>query len=350
MFSGCNLKHSVVSLPSTLLPGELNFMHEVSWESLRRRSLFVATPMYDAMCTLGFMQSMQALNNICWQHGLTVRFHPIGNESLVQRGRNYLADEFMRSGMTHLLFIDADIEFAPEAVLDLLALAGPQTDRDIVCGPYPKKAVTGEKIIAAFNRGLIKKPDDVEKFIGDFVFNVPGDTVDVKLNEEFEISEGGTGFMMIQRKALESFADRYPNAYYRPDHKRTKDFDGSRRIMAYFDCEIDRGTYTSDIWSLIVDVAAGKKDVRQRAQIAMKKYRNSSQRYFSEDYLFCRMARDAGCKVWMVPWINLAHHGRYAFHGGLNEMMQAGISPTLHQTEAVRGHAPSVPEVLVPFE
>jgi hypothetical protein len=37
----------------------------------------------------------------------------------------------------------------------------------------------------------------------------------------------------------------------------------------------------------------------------------------SEDYHFCKLARDNGIKVWAAPWVQLAHIGTYAFEGQL---------------------------------
>ena len=38
---------------------------------------------------------------------------------------------------THLMFIDADIEFEPEAVIRMLAM-----DKDLITGAYPKENST----------------------------------------------------------------------------------------------------------------------------------------------------------------------------------------------------------------
>jgi hypothetical protein len=311
----------------------------------------VATPMYDGMCTQGFFQSMRALTIHAGNHGLVLQHYAMGNESLIQRARNYCTDHFMRSGFSHLLFIDADIEFSPTAVTDMLALADPQGPYDILCAPYPKKTIAFEKALLAMQRGLIKNVEDFQAYLGDFVLNVHG-TININLSQPFEINEGGTGFMMIQRHAFERVADRFPDLYYAPDHKRDKPFDGSRTIPAFFDCEIDRGTFAADVWSTLRDVAAGKTGAIEHAQKIIDRSKTASMRYLSEDYQFCRMAREAGLKVWFCPWIETAHHGRYAYNGNFARTLMADISPTFDdqpQATLPGGNHGKQPQVLVPF-
>jgi hypothetical protein len=165
----------------------------------------------------------------------------------------------------------------------------------IVCGPYPKKAISWEKIKLAVDKGFAdNNPLLLEEFVGDFVFNPVDGVGKFNIKEPVEVKEGGTGFMMIKREVFERFAAMWPERSYKPDHARTKNFDGSREIMAYFDCVIDP----------------------------------ESKRYLSEDYMFCQYARKSGSSVWMLPWIKLKHHGSYIFGGSLAALAAAGASPT----------------------
>ena len=119
---------------------------KISTEELRKRKIMVATPMYGGQCAGIYTKSCTDLVKVCANHGVQVDFFYLFNESLITRARNYLVDEFMRSEHTHLMFIDSDIGFDPMDVLALAALADESEDREIVCGPYPKKAISWEKI------------------------------------------------------------------------------------------------------------------------------------------------------------------------------------------------------------
>ena len=272
----------------------------VSIEELRKRKIFVATPMYGGMCGGSYCKSTADLSSLAAQYGMDVRFFYLFNESLITRARNYLVDEFLRSDCTHLMFIDADIGFDPNDVIALSVIAAEGTDKEIVCAPYPKKCIAWEKIKRAVDRGFADKdPENLEKYVGDYVFNPAAGSGSIALDEPVEVLEGGTGFMMIQRSALEKYAAAYPELSYLPDHVRTAHFDGSREILAYFDTVICPET----------------------------------KRYLSEDYMFCQWARKIGIKVWLCPWMKLQHMGSYVFGGSLMDLAQIGAGATADMDE-----------------
>lgn len=268
---------------------------QVTVEELRKRKIMVCTPMYGAMCTGQYSKSCTDLGIMATNYGVQLGFHYLFNESLITRARNYLVDEFMRSDMTHLMFIDSDIGFDPNDVLAMAAIADPESDKHIVCAPYPKKTIAWEKIKRAVDKGFAdENPNKLEKFVGDFVFNPAPGTDQLRVDEPVEVLEGGTGFMIIQRHVFEKYTEAYPELLYTPDHVRTKHFDGSRKIMAFFDTVICP----------------------------------DSNRYLSEDYMFCQWARNIGIKVWMCPWMRLTHMGSYMFGGSLVDLAQVGVAAT----------------------
>jgi hypothetical protein len=268
---------------------------ELNIEELRTKKIFLATPMYGGQCHGAYTKALADLMILCTKHQIDVKLFFMFNESLITRARNYLADEFLRSGYDYLLFIDSDIHFEAQDVLVMSHFAIKNENMDIVCGPYPKKAISWEKIKQAVDRGFAdKNPLLLEEFVGDYVFNPTEEITSFKIDEPVQVKEGGTGFMLIKRKVFEAFDKAFPERMYKPDHVRTKNFDGSREIMAYFDCVIDP----------------------------------VSKRYLSEDYMFCQYARDIGLKVWMLPWVKLKHAGTYIFGGSLAALAAVGASPT----------------------
>lgn len=305
---------------------------EFSTDALRDKKLMIAVPMYGGMCHGSFAKSMIELGMICGSHGIALQFFFLFNESLVQRARNYCVDEFLRSDCTHLLFIDADIGFSYKEVLTLLHLSSADTDYDIITAPYPKKVIAYEKIVKAVQAG-ITDPAELENYGGDFVFNLIEGVTSFRLDEPVEVMEAGTGFMMIQRSVFERFAKAYPSGYYKPDHARHDAFNGSRDIYAFFDCKIDDGFEQSEVLEIfgeIVNSPQNPATVEKIKEILGRKEK-SSQRYLSEDYLFCRKAREIGIKIWMCPWTELTHAGNIHFKGSLPHLAQIDASPTVDE-------------------
>jgi hypothetical protein len=266
---------------------------EVKVEELRKKKIFLCTPMYGGMACGMYMKSCLDLQSVCAQYGVEVRFSFIFNESLITRARNYLVDEFLRAeGFTHLLFIDADIHFDPRDVIALLAL-----DKDVIGGPYPKKSIKWGAVKDALKKHPELPVSEMEKVAGDFVFNPAPGTEKFSVAEPVEVLEIGTGFMMVKREVFDRFREAYPEFAYRPDHVGQANFDGTRYIHAYFDTVID--------YKRTVMVDGVEKEV------------GGSDRYLSEDYMFCQWWRRIGGKIWLCPWMKTHHVGTYAFVGDL---------------------------------
>lgn len=315
---------------------------KVPISELRQCRIFLATPQYGGQCGGMYARSIADLSALCTHHQISLQIYYLFNESLITRARNYCCDEFMRSNATHLMFIDSDIGFNAQDVLALLALSkDPESGYDIIGGPYPKKCISWEKIKLAVDKGFAdKNPNDLEKFVGDYVFNPLGNQSQIKIAEPVQVREIGTGFMMVQKQAFEKIQKAYPCLAYRPDHVRTEHFDGSRAIHAFFDCVIDRGYTFDDMHRLVEEVAAGK-DVKQKAQEMLELEKTASMRYLSEDYMFCYYAQKIGLKVWFCPWMKLQHVGTYVFGGSLADLAAIG-APATADAGALKAHREAI--------
>jgi hypothetical protein len=103
------------------------------------------------------------------------------------------------------------------------------------------------------------------------------------MNQAIEISNGGTGFMLIKRKVFEELIGKVP-------------------------------TYNNDMY-LAVDGERKPKVVHEFFATSIDA--DSGNRLLSEDYHFCKIAREAGFKVYAAPWAQLSHCGSYIFNGRL---------------------------------
>jgi hypothetical protein len=263
---------------------------KVKIDELKKNKIFIATPMYGGMSHGMYMKSCLDLQMLMANYGVETKFSFLFNESLITRARNYLTDEFLRSDSTHLLFIDSDIHYNPQDVIALLAL-----DKDVIGAPYPKKSINWNNIAKAARTNPNLPANELENLVGDYVFNVVKGTQQFSVTEPLEVLEIGTGFMLIKREVFVKMEKAYPQLRYKPDHVGQKNFDGSRYIHAYFDTIIDT-----------IDSATG----------------GGSDRYLSEDYMFCQLWRKIQGKIYLCPWMKTQHIGTYPFTGNLPKIAE----------------------------
>jgi hypothetical protein len=228
------------------------------------------------MCTGFFTQSLITAAKVLTENNVELSVSFLFNESLIQRGRNLLAHQFMQNeAATHLMFIDADIKFNPADIVHML-----RADKDIICGIYPKKEINWHAVEQAVKDGV--PVDQLKNKTGSMVVNLVGyeGQVTVPAHEPLEIWNGGTGFMLIKKEVLVKMKEQLPA--YRNDVKVLSG-EITDWITEYFACAIEPGV----------------------------------QRLLSEDYYFCWKAREMGIKIHAAPWVNLGHFGSYLFEGGL---------------------------------
>lgn len=232
-------------------------------------ALCVATPCYGCMLSLTYLRSILQLQGAAMQAGIPIFFDFIGNESLVQRARNVLAARFLKSNATHLLFVDADIGFNPDAVMRLL-----RADKDIACAAYAKKTIDWAAVRTKLLAGATEPVDQMGL---DFNLNLPGRECQV-VDGFVEVLDAATGFMLIKRRVFERMTDAYKESL-RCVNDVIGDKHGVDEYVAFFDCMIDPDT----------------------------------RRYLSEDYAFCRRWQSLGGKIYADVASPLAHVGNMVF-------------------------------------
>ena len=241
------------------------------------KKIFVATPMYGGQCAGYYTQSIMELNMLLQKSGVEAQYSFMFNESLITRARNALTNGFLKSGCTHLLFIDSDIKFRATDIMAML-----EADKDIICGIYPKKEINWDSVKKAMDAGVPQ--NQLKSYTGSFVVNLVDyqGEVTVPIGQPVEIFNGGTGFMMIKKEVFEQLADKVPS-YFNDVNDLNGQMSMREEIKEYFATSIEPETG----------------------------------RLLSEDYHFCYIWRKAGGKVYAAPWCQLSHIGTYAFEGQL---------------------------------
>lgn len=233
--------------------------------------LAIGTPMYGGACTSEYTQSLLALTESVKASGNQITSIFLGNESLIQRGRNTIAHHFLKSDATHLMFIDADIKFRARDIARMIS-----SDKELIIGPVPLKGIDWEQVRAA----ALKGKENLYSHTGVFNINHLPDHSMIDENEPFEIEHGGAAFMMIKREVFEQLISHTPTYV-----------NGGRSIPA--------GEEVYDFFRVEI-----KPETRH---------------LLSEDYFFCESYRKIGGKVWCAPWVETVHCGTYMFNGNYAE-------------------------------
>jgi hypothetical protein len=228
--------------------------------------VFIATPMYGGMVTGTYAVSLAHTPGVLFKNGIGLFYSCVMNDSLVERARNRLTFEFLQSPATHLMWIDGDIGFDPADIVSMV-----RADKDIVCGIYPKKEIHWQEVARAAKEGV--PPERLRDYEHSLVLNLIDDSPDrVTADGLVEIANAGTGFMLIRRGVFEALADDVPS---------------------YVDSSTP-GIVLKAFYAVSIDPDAGHS-------------------LLSEDYHFCRLARERGIKIYAAPRVHLNHTGTYIF-------------------------------------
>ena len=146
--------------------------------------IYVATPCYDMM-RIETCVSLMDMFSTLGRSGIECKFKSV-KTSLVTHGRNLLTCGFLDSDFDYMLFVDADVEFKPEAVMRMLV-----PKKDIICTPY---RVKNEPAIPEYAVKFKDKND---------IKILPWDIV--------EIEEGPAGLTLIKRVVFERLMDKRPD-------------------------------------------------------------------------------------------------------------------------------------------
>lgn len=228
--------------------------------------IVIGTPCYGGQMCTEYTQSLLALKEACMQYGIKMTCIFLGNESLIQRGRNTIAHHFLQmEDATHLMFIDADQRFRANDIALMI-----KADKGIIGGPVPMKGIDWNRV----RQGAVLNHPNLAALTGIFNLNKLEGHDMVSPDQPFQVEHIGTGFMLIRRDVFEALAPHtqtYTNggASIPPDEE----------VHDFFRVQVEDG------------------------------------KLLSEDYHFCHEYRKHGGTVWAAPWCELGHFGAYCFSG-----------------------------------
>lgn len=275
------------SLPSPI--EELRkYRKDIDLEFIKKTHVHYCTPCYGGQLTEPFFRSWSKAHMLYTKHQIPYSVTTSANESLISRARCHMVSYMMSNPeATHLMFIDADINFDCLDILHML-----QHDKDVIVGAYPKKDLNWENIRYNIKLDDELKSEDLPTVGSQYALNY-----DLAYNEDnnpllqskdglIKLKDAGTGFMLIKREVFERMIEHYPELYFQNDLNLDK--------------EHAKWTY------LFFDVM----------------HEQETKRYLSEDYAFCRRWQAMGGEVWLDPLVSLDHVGHFTFKGNVKNIIK----------------------------
>ncbi len=230
-----------------------------------------ATPFYEVKGYSNYILSMfQTVYALARHTGVDFDFIELSGDSYVWRARNLLAERFLLSDCTHLIFIDADEGWSLESLMRLL-----KADVDVVGGLYPTKNAW-------------------EHFSGTVYTDANGIPEVDKETGLIRAQKVPTGFMKIKREVFDRIRKGLPENWY----WEGSGSDSVRRIYNYFG-------------HLTIDHVA-----------------------FGEDISFCKRWEAVGGELWVEPRCTISHVGTKTWTGNYHDYLCRRPGGSHHKAEA----------------
>jgi hypothetical protein len=240
-------------------------------ERAKQIRLWILVPAAGDLIHATFSQCLNKLFILLNQHHIQTQMLFLPGDSLVTRARNNLAASFLSTSIDpdsdFCLWLDCDILFEPESVLQMLTL-----DLDFVAAPYSKKGLHQDRIAESARLNI---PND-RMMASAGTPNVNWLTHPIRCDQPMPVLEAGSGFWLLKRKVFTQMIDALPHIKFRrsPDEKH------------YGDHGYD--FFRVGIWP-------------------------DTNEYLSEDWWFCREWRKLGGTVYCCFWIKTNHIGPYLY-------------------------------------
>ena len=223
--------------------------------------IFIALPAFGQQINSQTTASVVALTKELAERGMFGGFSSISFPDIADLRNVYLTVWYDCLDASHILFVDADMQFEPSLVQDMLL-----ADKPMVGCIYPKK-----RLPIAWVGSALSPPKEPEGNL-------------------LELEGIGFGVTLIRRDCVAN-------------------------MIATGNVEIDEDMGGSAAEMVIAH--GGKRMIR-----AFDLYRDGKRR-LSEDFSFCRRHRDAGGKVYAVTNHTIAHLGLYQFTARYSDMFKA---------------------------
>jgi hypothetical protein len=237
-------------------------------------SIFVATPVHSDV-SIHYCQALLEFQQYCFAHKVRAQFQ-LMKSSLVTQGRNLCVGAFMESNMTHMLFVDSDIDFQASSIFKMIA-----ADHEVTAVPYPLKSMQWEKLYEKIKNNEITSIKELSTRGYTYPMKVENEkNINVK-NGMMEVSHVPTGCLLIKRSVIEKMIKAYPQLRIDQPTIINGETVDKEFIYNFFDTWFDEENH----------------------------------KYYGEDFAFCKRWTDIGGKCYAYIMDYITHVGEHQYCG-----------------------------------
>ena len=235
-------------------------------------SIMVCTPVHSE-CSIHYTQALLEFQVACMQRNILVSFLLL-KSSLVTQGRNLCVANFLNDKYSHLLFIDADIDFESKTIFKMLEL-----DREVIAVPYPMKTLNWDRVEKF--KGDVKNSKELSQTGFTYPIKVyDKDNIKVK-DDVMEVTHAPTGCMLIKRQVFDKMIEKYPELRISQPTIMNGEAKDKENLWNFFDTYHDL----------------------------------ENKKYYGEDFGFCKKWTDIGGKCYCYIGDYITHIGEYQYSG-----------------------------------
>jgi len=258
----------------------------------KKFSILISSAFYEVRAYSPYVTSLVNSIRLLNQAGLNWSYQQISGDSYVDRAKNALVHEFLKSNHTHIMIIDSD-EAWDVSGFGRLVKAAMIPGCEMVCGLYPCKNMWD------FFGGIEKRSEDGY---------VMGKEIHGSRLIEMEVAPGG--FVIYSREAFERT---------RPNLDSYVDPQSKEEILEAFKCSIEtehkhmpkdkiEGFSHDELVALVMRLQSGGKVGGNR---------------IGEDVYFQQRFKEMGGAIWCEPNIEIEHYGIKAWKGNFQDHLLA---------------------------
>jgi hypothetical protein len=183
--------------------------------------VLVGTPTYNGQLTTQYTRSLLGL----WSEiGAQADWHTT-KATLIAWARNVFASMVLEQDYTHLLFVDADVDFPAHVVKRMIAF-----DQPVSSAIYPHRSLD----MRAFYAQAQQQPDASSAMAAALTYPFELEQPHVARGEFHRAAMVPAGLMLIKREALVKMREAYPELY-RPAAGSYYEFQGLKNVLQCFE-------------------------------------------------------------------------------------------------------------------